>query len=190
MLRKRIINVVTAVVMLGGTAATAFPALISGAAGAATPVSGQTQIWASLGAGNGNGFQVLFTGAIGDHGTSVGATKNGKPTTKKNPGYRLFILKKGTIFFNTKTIDAAENNNNTAPTTFNMTTCSATFVVTDPVTAISGTKAYAGITGTIDVTISFAFIQPLDKGKCNPNSNANPSATFGLVTGTGTVSYG
>ena len=189
MLRKRIITLVMAVVMLGGTA-TASMTLTGGAAGAATPVSGQTQIWASLGAGNGNGFQVLFTGAIGDHGTSVGATKNGKPTTKKNPGYRLFILKKGTIFFNTKTIDAAENNNNTAPTTFNMTTCSATFIVTEPVTAIGGTKAYAGITGTIDVTISFAFIQPLDKGKCNPNSNANPSATFGQVNGTGTVSYG
>jgi hypothetical protein len=40
------------------------------------------------------------------------------------------------------------------------------------------------------VTISYAFTLPLDKGKCNMNSNANPSAVFGLVTGTGTVSYG
>ena len=190
MLRKRIITLVMAVVMLGGTAATASLTLIGQEAGGATPVSGQTQIWATLGPGNGNGFKVLFTGAIGDHGTSVGATKNGQPTTKKGPGYRLFILTKGTIFFNTKTIDAAENNNNTAPTTFNKTTCSATFIVTEPVTAIRGTKAYTGITGTIDVTISFAFTLPLDKGKCNPNSNANPSATFGQVNGTGTVSYG
>jgi hypothetical protein len=30
----------------------------------------------------------------------------------------------------------------------------------------------------------------LVKGKCNLNSNANPSAAIGLVTGTGTVSYG
>jgi len=164
--------------------------IIGSAAGAATPVSGQTQLWASLGPGNGTGFKVIFTGVIGDHGTSMGATANGKPTKKNNPGYRLFILKKGTIFFNTKTIDAAENNNSTPPTTVNATTCSATFVVTDPVTAISGTKAYAGITGTIDVTISYAFTLPLDNGKCNMNSNANPSAAIGLVTGTGTVSYG
>jgi hypothetical protein len=190
MLTRRIITLATAVVMLGGIATSASLALASGAAGGATPVSGQTQIWASLGPGNGSGFNVVFTGAIGDHGTSIGATKNGKSTKKNNPGYRLFILKRGTIFFNTKTIDAAENNNNTAPTTLNTTTCSATFVVTDPVTAISGTKAYAGIKGTIDVTISYAFTLPLDKGKCNPNTNANPSASIGLVTGTGTVSYG
>ncbi len=164
--------------------------VIGGAAGAAAPVSGQTQLWASLGPSNGNGFKVIFTGAIGDHGTSVGATANGKPTKKNNPGYRLFILKKGTIFFNTKAIDSAENNNNSAPTTLNSTTCSATFVVTEPATAISGTKAYAGITGTINVTISYAFTLPLQNGKCNPNSNANPSAAIGLVTGTGTVSYG
>ena len=190
MLKRRIITLATAVVMLGGITTSASLALAGGAAGGATPVSGQTQIWASLGPSNGTGFNVVFTGAIGDHGTSIGATKNGKSTKKQNPGYRLFILKKGTIFFNTKTIDAAENNNNTAPTTVNTTTCSATFVVTDPVTAISGTKAYAGIKGTIDVTISYAFTLPLDKGKCNLNTNANPSASIGLVTGTGTVSYG
>jgi len=164
--------------------------IFGGVAGAAAPVSGQTQLWASLGPGNGNGFKVIFTGAIGDHGTSVGATANGKSTKKNNPGYRLFILKKGTIFFNTQKIDAAENNNSAPPTTVNATTCSATFVVTEPATAISGTKAYAGITGTINVTISYAFTVPLDKGKCNMNSNANPSAAIGLVTGTGTVSYG
>jgi uncharacterized membrane protein len=180
----RLIKVATAGLVLTGEV------MMGSAVGAATPVSGQTQLWASLGPGNGNGFKVVFTGAIGDHGTSVGATKNGKATKKNNPGYRLFILKKGTIFFNTKTIDAAENNNNSAPTTLNSTTCSATFVVTDPVTPISGTKAYAGIKGTIDVTISYAFTLPLDKGKCNPNTNANPSAAIGLVTGTGTVSYG
>jgi hypothetical protein len=180
---NRLIKATVAGLVLGGGV------LVSSTAGAATPVSGPTQLWASLGA-NGNGFKVLFTGAIGDHGTSVGATANGKPTKKNNPGYRLFILKKGTIFVNTQKIDAAENNDSAPPTTANATTCSATFVVTEPATAISGTKAYAGITGTINVTISYAFTLPLEKGKCNMNSNANPSAVLGLVTGTGTVSYG
>jgi hypothetical protein len=164
--------------------------LLSSTASAATPVSGPTQLWASLGPSNGNGFKVVFTGAIGDHGTSVGATANGKPTKKSNPGYRLFILKKGTIFFNTQKIDAAESNNSAPPTTVNATTCSATYVVTEPATAISGTKAYAGITGTINVTISYAFTLPLENGKCNMNTSANPSAELGQVTGSGTVSYG
>lgn len=162
--------------------------LTSGAASAAAPVSGQTQIWASLGAGGGNGFKVVFTGAIGDSGESYGATANGKKTSKQNPGYRVFKLKKGTIFFNTQKIDAAQSNNSTPPTTENATTCSFTFVTTDPVTAISGTKAYAGIAGSLTVTISYAATLPFKNGKCN--MNANPNAAIGQVTGTGTVSYG
>ncbi len=42
----------------------------------------------------------------------------------------------------------------------------------------------------MNVTISYAFVQPLTKGKCNMNSNAQPSAAIGMVTGTGTLSYG
>ena len=138
----------------------------------------------------GSSFKAVFTGAIGDSGLSIGATAQGKPSKKQNPGYRLFILKKGTIFFNTKQIDAAQSNNNAPPTTENNTTCSFTFVTTDPATIISGTKAYAGITGSLNVTISFAAVLPLKNGKCNPNTNANPTATIGPVTANGTVSYG
>jgi hypothetical protein len=154
----------------------------------ATPVSGAAQLWGNL--NSGKGFKAVFTGAIGDSGLSIPATAQGKPSKKQNPGYRLFILKKGTIFFNTKQVDAAQNNNNAPPTTENSTTCSFTFVNTDPVTIISGTKAYAGITGSFNVTISFAAVLPLQNGKCNPNTNANPTATIGSVTANGTVSYG
>ncbi len=180
-MNRLITAAVAGLVLAGGV-------LIGSAADAATPVSGPTQLWASL--TSGGPFKVIFTGAIGDHGTSVGATANGKPTQKQNSGYRLFILKKGTIFFNTQKIDAAEANNSTPPTTLNNTTCSATFVVTEPATAINGTKAYVGITGTLNVTISYAVSLPLTKGKCNLNSNASPGAELGQVNGTGTVSYG
>ena len=122
--------------------------------------------WGNLGSG-GSGFKAVFTGAIGDSGLSVSATAQGKPSKKENTGYRLFILKRGTIFFNTKQLDAAQNDNNTPPTTENNTTCSFTFVTTDPVTIISGTKAYAGISGSLNVTISFAAVLPLKNGKCN-----------------------
>ena len=126
-------------------------------ASGATPVSGPTQLWGNLGSG-GSGFKAVFTGAIGDSGLSVSATAQGKPSKKQNTGYRLFILKRGTIFFNTKQLDAAQNDNSTPPTTENNTTCSFTFVTTDPVTIISGTKAYAGISGSLNVTISFAAV--------------------------------
>lgn len=155
----------------------------------ATPVSGAAQLWGSLG-GSGSSFRAVFTGAIGDSGLSISATAQGKPSKKQNTGYRLFVLRKGTIFFNTKQVDAAQNNNNTPPTTENSTTCSFTFVTTEPVTIISGTKAYAGITGSFSVTISFAAVLPLQNGKCNPNTNASPTASIGSVTANGTVSYG
>jgi hypothetical protein len=153
----------------------------------ATPVSGPAQLWGNLG-GGGAGFKAVFTGAIGDSGLSIPATAQGKPSKKMNTGYRLFVLKKGTIFFNTKQVDAAQSNNNAPPTTENSTTCSFTFVNTDPVTIISGTKAYVGITGSFSVTISYAAVLPMKNGNCN--MNANPTATIGSVTANGMVSYG
>ena len=144
-------------------------------ASAATPVSGPAQLWGNL--NSGNGFKSIFTGAIGDSGLSIPATAQGKPSKKNNTGYRLFVLKKGTIFFNTKQVDAAQNNDNAPPTTENSTTCSFTFVNTDPVTIISGTKAYVGITGSFNVTISYAAVLPMKNGKCK--MNANPTATIG-----------
>ena len=179
----RLIKAVAGLLVLAGGLS-----LGGAAAYGATPVSGAAQLWGNLSSG-GSGFKAVFTGAIGDSGLSIPATAQGKPSKKNNTGYRLFVLKKGTIFFNTKQIDAAENNNNAPPTTENSTTCSFTFVTTDPVTIISGTKAYVGITGSFSVTISFAAVLPMKNGKCN-NMNANPTATIGSVTADGTVSYG
>ncbi len=163
--------------------------LIGGSAVAATPMSGQTQIWANLGNGNGP-FSVVFTGAIGDHGKAYSATSSGA-ITKKTSGYKLFVLQHGSFLVNSKTLNAALNNNNAPPTTENNTTCSVTFVVTDPVTFVKGTKAYAGITGTVTVTVSFAEVGPKNKnGSCNESNSAKPLATYGSVAGTGTVTYG
>lgn len=158
------------------------------AAGGTTRPTGPTQLWGNL--GGGAAFKAVFTGAIGDYGLSVPATAQGKATKKQNTGYRLFLLKKGTILFNTQELDAAENNNNTPPTTQNSTTCSFTFVTTEPVAIMSGTKAYAGMTGAFDVTISYAAVLPLKNGTCNPNGNAKPIATSGSVAASGNVNYG
>jgi hypothetical protein len=160
-----------------------------GAAGAATPVSGPTQLWATIGNGN-KPFKALFTGVIGDHGLAYSATSSGK-ITKKGSGYKLFVLKHGSVLVNSKTLNAALNNNNAPPTTENGTTCSATFVVTEPVTIVKGTKTYTGITGTLNVTVSFAELGPKNKnGTCNQSNSAQPVATYGSVAASGTVSYG
>jgi hypothetical protein len=154
--------------------------------GATAPAGGTIQVWGTP-ANNGGGG-VVITGAIADSGKSANANSSGKPTKKGT--YKLLTLKNGTVLLNTTQLGKDLNNNNTPPTTFNSTTCSGTFVVTDPVPILSGTKAYAGISGTVNITVTFAIVLPLTKGKCNTNTNANPIAQYSSISGTGTVSFG
>ena len=106
----RFIKAVAGLLVLSGGLSLATPS-----ASGATPVNGPVQLWGHI--SGGAGFKAVFTGAIGDSGLSVPATAQGKPSKKQSTGYRLFVLKKGTIFFNTKQLDAAQNNNNAPPTT-------------------------------------------------------------------------
>lgn len=171
-------------------AAVALPVLLGGlflggmSALGASPSGGAIQVWGTP--TNGGGGPVVLTGAIGDSGTSANANSSGTPS--KNGTFKLLKLKKGTILLNTTQLNK-ENNANTPPTTFNSTTCSGTFVVTAPVPVVGGSKAYAGITGTVTVSVTFAIVLPLTKGKCNMNTNANPIAMYGSVSGSGTVSF-
>jgi hypothetical protein len=57
----------------------------------------------------------------------------------------------------------------------------------------SGTGAYAGIGGSLNVHVTFAFVgrrfkSGTHKGQCN--GNANPLAQMGTISGGGTVSIG
>jgi hypothetical protein len=169
-----------------GIAAVTLPAgvFVGGVAAFGQSPGGAVQVWGTP--ANGGGGPVLLTGAVGDSGHSANANASGTPT--KNGSYTLLKLKKGTILVNTTQLNKDTNNNSTPPTSMNATTCSYTFVVTDPVPVVSGTKAYAGISGSINVTISFAFVTPMKNGTCNPN--ANPIAQYGSILGSGTVSFG
>jgi hypothetical protein len=81
--------------------------------------------------------------------------------------------------------------NNAQPTDFDATTCSASVNGSAPVQIMSGTELYAGITGSVNITRSFAFIGPFKRnGQCNTSNNANPVAQWMSSTGTGTVSFG
>jgi hypothetical protein len=169
-----------------GIAAVTLPAgmLVGGAAAFGQSPGGAVQVWGTP--SNGGGGPVVVTGAVGDSGQSASVNASGTPN--KNGTYKLLTLKKGTILLNTTQLNKDANNNNAPPTSINSTTCSATFVFTDPVPVVSGTKAYAGISGSINITVSFAIITPMKSGKCN--MNANPIAQYGSISGSGTVSFG
>jgi hypothetical protein len=158
----------------------------SGAAGASTPVGGAIQVWGTP-ASNGGG-SVVLTGAIADSGKSVHANSSGKPSKKGI--FTLLELKKGTILVNTTQLDKDVNNASLTGGTFNNTTCSGYVPTTDPVPVVEGTKAYKGISGSVSITLTFAVVVPLQKGKCNlSQSGPNPSAQYGSTVGTGTVTF-
>ena len=160
--------------------------LIGGASavGAAVPAGGKIEIWGTP-ANNGGGAVVL-TGAIGDSGKSANANSSGQPSKKGT--FKLLTLKRGTILINTTQLGKDLTTNKTPPTTQNSTTCSATFVVTAPVPIVSGTGMYAGISGSANITVTFAIVGPMKNGKCN--TKANPIAQYGSIAGTGTVTFG
>ena len=70
------------------------------------------------------------------------------------------------------------------------TTCSSDGTVTGPITIVpgTGTGAYQGITGALDVHVSAAFILPRAKnGTCDTNAKRYPGVL--IIKGSGTVSY-
>ena len=148
--------------------------LASAAASARSSSSGGSiQVWLTPSL-TGNGGKILITGAIADYGVTKGK-KSGQA-----------VLKKGTIKVNLKQFNAATNAVNP---TINPSNCSTSFTASAPVPIVSGTGAYAGITGSFTLTAQYAFILPKTKsGSCNTSNNANPISQYGSVSGSGTVS--
>ncbi len=135
---------------------------------------GNIQVWITPSLTGNGGGKILITGAIADYGITKG-NKTGKA-----------VLKKGTITVNLKQFNTATNNVNP---TINPSNCSTSFSASAPVPIVSGTGAYAGITGSFTLTAQFAFILPKTKsGSCNTSNSANPLSQYGSVSGTGTVS--
>jgi hypothetical protein len=164
------------------------------AAGAAsvtsTPTGGKIELWVTPGATQGNGT-VVITGAIGDYGKSTGK-RNENGTPDPNGNYGIVELQKGAIEVDLANIGKAINN--AAPIVNSTTTCSFVVTATAPATLLNGTGAYKGISGTVELTETFAAILPRistgkDKGQCNETNSATPVAQWGSVTGSGTVSY-
>jgi hypothetical protein len=155
-----------------------------GAGSSTTPAGGPIQLFVQPGQHQGAG-KILFTGAVGDYGTSSPTTSSGG---KK---FGTATLKKGTIKIDLTAITAKVDKANP---TVNAATCSLAITETAAAPVVSGTGLYAGIHGTIRLTESFGFIgstykSGAKKGKCNMSNSAPALAEMGTVYGTGTVSF-
>ncbi|HEX4217009.1 MAG TPA: hypothetical protein VHZ02_01460 [Acidimicrobiales bacterium] len=133
---------------------------------------------------------VVFTGAVGDYGTTVNVNAAGKNDTNGN--FTKVTLKKGGFTVDSSSLNAAFNSSG-APADFNSDNCSGSISV-GPATATivsgSGTGSYKGISGSVDLTATVAVILPKKNGSCNTSNNANALAAYGVLTGSGTVSFG
>ena len=134
---------------------------------------------------NGAKGKIVVTGAIGDFGTTTNTNKAGKPNP--NGAYVKIKLHRGTFMVNSVALNKKLNS---LKPSFNAATCSAAASGTGSVTLFDGTGLYAGISGKIKITVSFAFVGPhLANGKCNPSQSAKPLAQYQSIQGTGHVSF-
>lgn len=152
------------------------------ALGASTQKGGKIRVFVTnTSATKGN---ITVTGAIGDYGTTVSQDANGK--VDPNGDFQKVTLKHGGFI-----VDATALNKklNGAAPTVNTTTCSVVFTGTAPTTVEDGTGAYAGITGTVAITLTFAGIAPKTAKGCNLSNNAPVFGQYESITGTGSVSF-
>jgi hypothetical protein len=154
-----------------------------------TPSSGPIKVWVTPAGQNTTTKtpgKILITGAIADYGTVISTNAAKKPTAKGS--YKLLRLKNGTILVDGAPLNTALTA--AKPSTFNTSNCSAIFGATAPVTLGSGTGAYAGISGTVTITATFAFIGPKTKnGDCTMKTSAEPISTYSAISGSGTVNF-
>lgn len=166
-------------------AASLGPVAVAGAA----PTGGAIKVWVTpspTGTSVKHPGKILLTGAIGDYGTTISVNAAGKPA--KHGTYVLLKLKKGTILVDVTTLNSALDS--AKPTTVSSTNCSATLHATSSVSLVKGTGTYAGISGTIAMTLSLGAIARKTKsGACTFKTTSPVLATYTSFIGTGTVSF-
>jgi hypothetical protein len=140
--------------------------------------------------GAGANGSVLVVGAIGDYGKTQRTDGDGAVDQFGN--YIKLKLQQGSFEMNFTAFNQALT---AAPTTWSATTCSDYYSASAPSPVIAGTGLYSGISGTVTVTGSFAYILPRytsgkDKGKCNTSNNVQPVSRYSSMAAAGKVSYG
>jgi hypothetical protein len=177
-------------VTLGAAAAMCMSLLIPAAValGASAPAGGKINVFVTPTV-NGPTGKIVVTGAIGDYGKTLNVNKNGK--TDNNGSYVKITLQQGSFLVNATKLDAKLNH---LKATVNKATCSVAASGSGPVSLSDGTGLYTGISGNLQITVTFAFIGPRlssgpHKGQCNGSNNAPALAQYQSITGSGTVSF-
>jgi hypothetical protein len=154
----------------------------SAAVAASTQQGGKVRVF--LTATSPTKANIVITGAIGDYGTALSVDANGK--ADPNGNFEKITLKQGGFL-----VDGTAFNKKLqhAKPTFNKANCSFVFSGTGSTTVSEGTGAYAGISGKVTITLTFAGIAPKTPKGCNFNSNKVGGA-YQSITGTGSVSFG
>jgi hypothetical protein len=181
--KSKIVVGATGMAMLlsaGGTAALGAPTAPG------TPVGGTTHMFINVNVKSQTVQPVLFTGAIGDYGTSISMTKSGKVDAQGN--YAKEVLKKGTFKIDATKVNAALIGAFVHATP-NPATCSLLVSASGPSPLFAGTGLYKGISGSLKITLTAALLFPRSSnGACNENGDV--SSMYGQVTGVGTVTFG
>jgi hypothetical protein len=128
--------------------------------------------------------KILVTGAIGDYGTTISQDANGKPDPNGN--FEKVTLKQGGFIVDGTALNKEVNSSRPK---MNKANCSVAFTGTGPTTLEDGTGAYAGITGKIAITITYAGIAQKTAKGCNMSNNAPFYGQYQSITGIGTVSF-
>ena len=128
--------------------------------------------------------KILITGAIGDYGTNVSEDANGK--VDPNGNYEKVKLRHGGFIVNTTALN--KKLSHLVPTV-NKTNCSIVVSGRGPVTVGSGTRSYAGISGKVTITVTFAGIAKKTAKGCDFAENAPTRGQYQSITGTGSVSF-
>jgi hypothetical protein len=138
--------------------------------------------------GHGGG-KILVTGAIGDYGTSIKTNAAGQPDPTGT--YSDARLHNGTMLLNT-TVLKQKTRIAQAPAHLDLATCTNQGSVTTNVPIVRGTGSYAGISGNLHATFTFAALgadhtRGGNKGKCD--LAAGPVAQYAEIVSAGTMSF-
>jgi len=152
------------------------------ASSSSTQAGGSVRVYVAPGTNT-----ILLTGAIGDFGSTSAVNKNGQQDAQGT--YIKAVLKEGTFRLNATVLDA---NLNKAQSAFDQVTCSGWLVESGPVKLANGTGRYPGISGTLQMTVTLAFLSSRytsgkDKGQCD--NRAQPLSRYLSITGSGIVRY-
>jgi hypothetical protein len=174
------------VILLAAAVALATAAAVSASPRASAPTGGPIALFATV--GNAPSGKIVVAGAIGDWGSTLSIDKNGKPNLNGN--FVRVTLKKGTFEIDSTAVN--KKMANPRPQIASDVTCSVAASGSGPVRLFNGTGLYKGISGMVNVTITFTGVggryqSGANKGQCD--HGPTPLAMLGSVNGRGSVHF-